>query len=1181
MQVELNRNAFQESIQQINADKKRKLPYLITGLDGSARAIYLAQLFQARPTTILIVESSDLQMQELSQDLAHILPEVPVLTYPADDNLAIEYAQASMDFASQRVAALNFLAQGQPGFVLTTLAGLRQKLNPVDQWVAYNKIIQVGQELDRQALLDTLIALSYKSVNMVMTPGEFSVRGGIVDFYPLDSDYPVRLDFFDSEVDSIRYFNAETQESVEQIDEVILSPVQELIFPNFMQLMVADELKKRAKKYLDKVKDPAIKNNLQINLLGDLKNLADHNEPLKYASAFFGLIPETSSLLDYLRYDGHLVINDYAKLQQEQVQQIEQNHYWIEQEIEKGQLIPNLPIKWDFEDLVKNFSGSTLHFSVLQRGYVAMALAGLFNYKYQTMTPYFSQMPMIIDDLQTWLKQGYVVQVALPSKKQVLNFRQALADHGFDKVYLQDEQPIQANRVNLVTLDLSKGFVLSEQAWALVTHHDLFKEVNRPRGRVRQPHLSNAEKIKSYNELSVGDYVVHLNHGVGRYTGMETLEMNGVHRDMLAIEYQNNARVLIPVDKIHLIQKYVSSESKTPKINKLGGTEWAKTKQKVQATVEDIADDLIKLYAKREAEKGYRFSPDTPEQSEFEQAFGFVETPDQLTSSQEIKADMEKSRPMDRLLVGDVGYGKTEVAMRAIFKAVMDGKQVAFLVPTTVLAQQHYNTLQARFNDWPFEIGLLSRFVSRVQQKETIAKLKSGAVSIVVGTHRILSKDIVFNDLGLLIVDEEQRFGVKHKERLKQLKAQVDVLTLTATPIPRTLHMSMIGIRDLSVIETPPNNRFPVQTYIMERNEGAIKTAIEREMARGGQCFYLYNRVATIYQRADEISQLVPQARVAVAHGQMSETELETVLVDFIQGLYDVLVTTTIIETGVDIPNANTLFVDHADKMGLSTLYQLRGRVGRTHRVAYAYLMYEPFKQLSEVSEKRLKAIREFTDLGSGFKIAMRDLSIRGAGNLLGKQQSGFIDSVGYDLYTQMLKEAVDQRKGIKKKQSQYESQAIEWNVDVDAYLPKDYIQDERQKINMYKAIQQIDSEEAYRSIQDQLIDRFGEFPDQVADLLDIALIKYYGLKSGIEEIKQDRQRIVVTYNERASMKLKGPNIFQALQEVPLKAEVTVNGGKLAIRLLVQGKVSYQWLPALKALAKESMSIVNQGEEQE
>ena len=1173
---QFSQKAFRDTLQAVQKRSSDHLPHLLTGLDGSARAIFLAQLLETSQEPLLIIEPSDLELQSLAADLSNLLSDFPVLVYPAEDSIAIEYAEASLDFSAQRVEVLNFLASGSPGIVLTNVAGGRQALNSLEDWKAYNQDLRVGEDYERDRLIQSFEDLRYRSQALVTAPGEYSVRGGIVDFYPLNSDYPIRLDFFDTELDSIRYFNDDSQESIENIPSVRLSPVKEVVLPLAQQQALYDQIQGISQTHIKKIKDSDLAEQMKLGITEELEKLSS-GDALKYPAAFLSLSQDPAYLLDYLSPKGFLIVNDYAKLIQKEEQMVEENQFWIEQEVAKGKLLPGLKLKGNLVQEISQVTCRSIFCSVLQRGYVGQAFESVHHYNYQTMNPFFGQIPALVTDLQAYLKQGYQVQIVMGHMKQAHKLTDQLRDAGFDQVSLQEDQ-VLTDRVGLVQGQLSKGFALPDTKWAVLTESDLFTQLKRPSGRLRQPHLSNAERLKSYNELKPGDYVVHLNHGVGQYTGMETMEVNGVHRDLLAIEYQNKARVLIPVEKINLIQKYVASESKTPKINKLGGTDWAKTKQRVQSRVEDIADDLIKLYAQRESEKGYAFGPDTPEQADFEGQFNFVETPDQVTSSQEIKKDMEKDRPMDRLLVGDVGYGKTEVAMRAIFKAVIEGKQVAFLVPTTVLAQQHYNTLVERFADWPFEIGLLSRFVSKGQQQETIKKLKSGQLSILVGTHRLLSKDIRFNDLGLLVVDEEQRFGVKHKERLKQLKAQVDVLTLTATPIPRTLHMSMIGVRDLSVIETPPSNRFPVQTYILEKNEGAIKSAIEREMARGGQVFYLYNRVASIYQRADELSDLVPQARVAVAHGQMSETDLETVLVDFIQGRYDVLVTTTIIETGVDIPNANTLFIENADKMGLSTLYQLRGRVGRTHRVAYAYLMYEPFKNLTEVSEKRLKAIREFTDLGSGFKIAMRDLSIRGAGNLLGQQQSGFIDSVGYDLYTQMLKEAVDRRRGVKQAETKYRSQGIEWNIDLDAYIPTNYISDDRQKINMYKAIQAIDSLQSYQALQDQLIDRYGEFPDEVADLLEVALIKHYGIHSGVEEINKVRGGVEVVFNTQASSRLQGPNIFQALQDVPLKADVKVNRQQLKVILWTQGKANDQWLSALRTLTQE-VTMIMEGKE--
>lgn len=634
---------------------------------------------------------------------------------------------------------------------------------------------------------------------------------------------------------------------------------------------------------------------------------------------------------------------------------------------------------------------------------------------------------------------------------------------------------------------------------------------------------------------------------------MQTLEVDGVHQDYLTILYQNDDKLFIPVTQLNLIQKYVAAESKTPKINKLGGSEWSKTKRKVTGKIEDIADDLIKLYAQRESEKGYAYGPDDAYMKEFEDAFPYSETEDQLRSTAEIKKDMERARPMDRLLVGDVGFGKTEVALRAAFKAIKENKQVAFLAPTTILAQQHYETMIDRFEGFPVNIGQLSRFRTKKQQAETIEKLRTGQVDIVVGTHRLLSQDVRFADLGLLVIDEEQRFGVKHKERLKQLRTQVDVLTLTATPIPRTLHMSMLGVRDLSVIETPPENRYPIQTYVMEKNPGAIREAIQRELARGGQVFYLYNRVETIEKKVDEIQMLVPDARIAYAHGQMTEIQLENTLFDFIEGVYDILVTTTIIETGVDIPNVNTLFVENADYMGLSTLYQLRGRVGRSNRVAYAYFMYEPQKVLNEVSEKRLQAIKDFTELGSGFKIAMRDLSIRGAGNLLGAQQHGFIDAVGFDMYSQMLSEAVARKQG---KNAQNEKTSVEIDLGIDAYLPVTYIEDERQKIEIYKRIREMETEENLDEIQDDLLDRFGEFPEEVSHLLTVGQIKMDGDRALLETIRKIGDKIRFVLSKVGTKTYTVEQLFEALGATKMKASMAQDKDKMTITLTIDKKMT-------------------------
>ncbi|WP_124058190.1 transcription-repair coupling factor [Vaginisenegalia massiliensis] len=1167
---------FDPVVQQLKKNSGQDLPHLVTGLDDSARAVLLAQLYQEQPQQMIVVEPVATHLSQLCEDLQQLLPNVKVLEFPVEEALALEYSYASFDSLAQRLECLVALLNQEACIIICSPAALRKQLNPPEQWQQQVQTLELGQEMDRQQLERQLHNFGYHHQPMVQSPGEYSIRGSIVDFYPLNQPHPIRLDFFDTELDSIRLFDAQTQESIENRDRVVLAPATDLLFTLEEQQALLPKLETKLEQVTQRMQDQELAQQIKRAMVDQLAQLKA-GQPLKYAPAFFRFNQsKPASLLDYAQPSACLVLMEYGKIVAQEHQLAQEDQYWLEQEIVKGTILPNVAVHHNCIELIRQSDLPKLHFSVMHRGLGNLTFAAVHAFQYRSMNPFFNQMPLVKTEVDHWIKQGYTIQVLASSAKQAQKTQARFEEYGMMGYLVEQATDIMKGRINISQLTLTNGFELPLAKWVVLTERELFNQLKKR--HVRPQNLSNAERIKSYNELTVGDYVVHVNHGIGLYTGMDTLEINGIHKDLLAIEYQNKARVLIPVDQIHLLQKYVSSESRTPKINKLGGTDWVKTKQKVAAKVEDIADELIALYAQREQEQGYAFGPDTPEQAEFEQAFAYVETPDQLRSTQEIKADMEKIRPMDRLLVGDVGYGKTEVAMRAIFKAVMDGKQVAFLVPTTILAQQHYNSLVQRFADYPFEIGLLSRFASKTSQQETLKGLASGQCAIVVGTHRLLSKDVHFLDLGLLIVDEEQRFGVKHKERLKQLKAQVDVLTLTATPIPRTLHMSMIGVRDLSLIETPPNNRFPVQTYVMERNDGAIKTAIEREMARGGQVFYLYNRVATIDQRALEIHDLVPDARVAVAHGQMSEAELETVLIDFIQGAYDVLVTTTIIETGVDIPNANTLFIEDADRMGLSTLYQLRGRVGRTHRVAYAYLLYEPFKQLSEVSEKRLQAIKEFTELGSGFKIAMRDLSIRGAGNLLGKQQSGFIDSVGFDMYSQMLKEAVDLKRGKKSPVGNVASSDLEIDLAIDAYLPSDYIEDGRQKIAIYKSIQQLDSEEAYRQLQDQLIDRFGEFPDQVADLLEVGLIRYFGSKAGMTQIKQQNPWLIISFNSVASKALMGPKIFEAMQDIPLKAEVQMDQDNLQVRFLIQGKKSYQWLSALHKLAQRAAQLVEKGQ---
>lgn len=1172
-----NTTAFEPIIQSLSQTSSQ-LPDLVTGLDDSARSIFLAQMYQQHPQQYLIVEPRAKQLSELYDDLIELLPTEAILLFPVEDTMAVEYSIASSENIGQRIQALSQLRSGDPCIILTNVSGFATRLSPVSLWDEGVIELHIGDEYDFSHFERQLHRFGYRREAMVEQPGQFSIRGSIIDIYPFNQEYPIRLDFFDIELDSIRQFDPIEQTSLEELQDMTIIPATDIIFPIEEQQLLKKTLHKKMEQSIQRMQDEELSARVKTQYQETLEQL-DSGEPLKYAKAYLSLWDtEGTSLLDYMQSDGRLIVMEMGRIQQVEFQLIEENQFWIEHETMNGHLIPNLDIRLNAYNLIHQTPIRALHFSTMQRGMANLAFHSVHAIRYRAMNKFYHQMPLIKAELDQWLRQKYIIQVAVNNTHEANKTLRLFEEYQIMPAIIQDQAP-EDDVINIVATPLSKGFELPQERWVVLTQEELFNQAKRRKRTQR--HLTNVERIKSYNELDIGDYVVHPTHGIGRYTGIETIEMNGIHKDTIAIEYLDSARILLPVENISQLQKYVGSDASTPRLNKLGGNDWKKTKARVQSQVEDIADELIQLYAKRESEKGFAFAPDTPEQYKFEEEFPYVETQDQLQSAQEIKRDMERSRPMDRLLVGDVGYGKTEVAMRAVFKAVMDGKQVAFLVPTTILAQQHYNSLVERFADWPFEIGMLSRFVTSTEQKKTIAGLRNGAISIVVGTHRMLSKDVQFNDLGLLIVDEEQRFGVKHKERLKQLRSNVDVLTLTATPIPRTLHMSMTGVRDLSLIETPPNDRFPVQTYVMERNNGVIKSAIEREMARGGQVFYLYNRVATIEQKAMEIQDLVPEARIAVSHGQMNESQLEEVLLDFINGEYDVLVTTTIIETGIDIPNVNTLFVEDADKMGLSTLYQLRGRVGRTHRLAYAYLFYEPFKQLTELSEKRLNAIREFTELGSGFKLAMRDLSIRGAGNLLGKQQSGFIDSVGYDMYTQMLKEAVERKQGHDSHKEKAIQSSLDWQVAFDAYIPSSYISDERQKVGVYKSIQQIDSVEAYRELQDELIDRFGEFPDPVANLLDFALIKAQSQQSGIDKIMKKRQELVVTFNQAASERLQGVNIFKALESVPNKAQINMNRGHLEVTLNVYNQAMDQILNSLIKFSAGALEMIQASKEEE
>ena len=1132
---------------------------LLLGLSGSSKSLVMANAYKNNPDKYVVITDTQYQANELYEDLSNLLGDEKVVQFFSDDNVFADFALASKDRLTYRLQAINFLLdEKRDGFILVPLLSMRELLAPRENFEKIQKELVVGQEYDFERLSETLANLGYDKTMRVISPGEFARRGDILDFYPLDSEYPIRLEFFGDEIDGIRYFDVESQRSLEQLESVQLQAASDFI-------LSASEFRCGYERLSDIIKvteDAHLKSYLE-ELREAAKNGYYHDDLRKFSNLFY---EQEITLFDYFPKNVQIFIDDFQKIN-------EMNHKinvelsdFIVSEVNLNRHVEDQKYLADNLAKVRNYKPSTF-FSNFQKGLGNLRFDSLYSFNQHSVQDFFGQLGLLKGEVDRYVKNDYTVVIMTnPDNKNKMT--KSLEDIDI-KYTLVSRNDLQRKKVNVLEANLlNNGFNFLDEKLVVITEKEIFGKVKRR--RTRSTNITNAERLKDYNELEVGDYVVHKRHGIGKYLGLETIEVGGIHRDYLTIQYQNSDRISVPIDQLELLSKYTASEGKAPKINKLNDGRWKKTMTSVNKQVEDISDDLIKLYAERQAQKGFAFSHDDDNQLEFDNNFPYVETDDQLRSVEEIKEDMEKERPMDRLLVGDVGFGKTEVAMRAIFKAVNDHKQAAVLVPTTVLAEQHYKSMQDRFNDFGVEIAVLSRFQTKAEQKEILERLKEGKIDVIVGTHRLLSKDVEFSDLGLIVIDEEQRFGVKHKERLKELRTQVDVLTLTATPIPRTLHMSMLGIRDLSVIETPPTNRYPVQTYVMETNYGVIRDATLRELSRGGQVFYLYNRVDNIEQKVVQLSELIPEARISYIHGQMTEAQLEDTLLDFVNGEYDMLVTTTIIETGVDIPNANTLFVENADYMGLSQLYQLRGRVGRSNRIAYAYFMYEPAKQLTEVSEQRLDAIKGFTELGSGFKIAMRDLSIRGAGNLLGAEQSGFIDSVGFDLYSQLLEDAVNSKLG--KKQAKLTSNA-EINLGIDAFLPADYIDDERQKIEMYKSIREIDSRSYYESLQDEIIDRFGEYPDMVGYLLEIGLLKYFADNALVDKIVKQKESVLYKMSRTAKNTYLPQDYFDALSKTELPAKLGEEDGNMILTFDIKNRSQAEYLSEILAFTERLSQI--------
>ena len=1064
----------------------------------------------------LIVTFSDQRAKELYEEYAFFDPEV--VYYPAKDVLFYQSDIRGNLLTSQRISALKALQDRKECTVVTTFDALMNTMPPVENLKQAVIRVKPEQELNLSELTRTLVSMGYEKEYQVERMGQFAIRGGILDIFPLTEDNPVRIEMWGDDVDTIRYFDVESQKSIEEIGELEIYPACEVFLSDEILMAGIEKMRSEATLFGESLrKEMKTEESYRVKTQaaelaenwGEIKNFAGIDAYLSY---FFR---ECYCLLDYFDRDNTIVFFDELARCVEKGKQTEYEFTEsMKNRLEKGYVLPG-QTKGLFGE--KKILGMLDRFHCVSLGALdnkanGLSLQASFMVHVKSMNSYNNSFELLLKDLKKYAKEHYCIILTSGSRTRARRLAEDLLEEGLPCFYTEDyDHEILPGQIMVCYGKIKRGFEYPILQFAVITESDIFGSRRKEKKRKR---TYEGEQIQSFSDLAVGDYVVHENHGLGVYKGIEKIEVDKKLKDYIKIEYANGSNLYILATQLELIQKYASKDAKKPKLNKLGGQEWEKTKTRVRGAVKQIAADLVKLYATREERNGYIYGPDTVWQQEFEELFPYEETEDQLLAIEATKKDMESNKIMDRLICGDVGYGKTEIAIRAAFKAVQEGKQVVYLAPTTILAEQVYNNFSQRMKDFPVRVDLLCRFRTSAEQKKTIEDLKKGAVDIVVGTHRVLSKDVAYKDLGLLVIDEEQRFGVTHKEKIKQMKTNVDVLTLTATPIPRTLHMSLIGIRDMSVLEEPPMDRVPIQTYVMEYNEEMVREAISRELAREGQVYYVYNKVRDIADVATKIQSLVPTANIAFAHGQMNERELERIMYDFINGDIDVLVSTTIIETGLDISNVNTMIIHDADNMGLSQLYQLRGRVGRSNRTAYAFLMYRRNKMLKEVAEKRLAAIKEYTELGSGFKIAMRDLEIRGAGNLLGAEQSGHMEAVGYDLYCKMLHEAVREAKG----ETVEEHFDTTLDVKVDAYIPSDYIANEFAKLDMYKRIAEIASEEEAEEMLEELIDRFGEPPKCVQNLLLIARLKSEAHRVYIKDITHTGEELKIVMFEHAKI---------------------------------------------------------------
>ena len=1086
--------------------KQAQTTVSVTGLGESANAHFIYSLQNDLNKSALVITYTDYDAKRLYDDISFFAKD-KVLYYPSKEYIFYDIAAADRANMHDRLNVLKKINSDGNFIVVASLDAVLQYTIDKKTFVQNTIDISLGKTVELEKLQNDLVIMGYVREDMVEGRGQFSVRGGILDIYPPDAENPFRIEFFDDETDSIREFDIMTQRSIVKIEHIKIIPCLETVFDDDIKADIINKLSKKAKKAGEELKQ---------TLLTDIEKF--ENERCfpsidKYVSMIYGGIP---TVLDHMPEDSTVIIDEVRRIHERSKSFEWEMGEMVTDLSDRGMLLADGMDFWhDYTELCRKIScHTTVCMNVLSHTSIDFKPKQSFNFIVKGLNSFHGNLEFLYDDAAKWQERKATVCILSSNKNKGLDLVDAFNNKGVSAQYAENADDIKQGMINVLRGSIYKGFEYPLINFIMVSDREVFAGKKRKR---RDNDLDSANKIKAYTDINIGDYVVHQNHGIGQYVGLQKLTVDGITKDYLKINYSGSDNLYLPTDQLDLLYKYTLPANGNVKLNKLSNNDWNKTKARVKAATADLADYLINLYSEREKTQGFAFSKDTVWQKEFEDTFNYIETEDQLRSIDEVKADMESTKPMDRLLCGDVGYGKTEVALRAAFKAVMDGKQVAYLAPTTVLAMQHYNTFYQRMKDFPVKVEMLSRFKTPTQQKQILKRLRTGETDIVIGTHKILQKNINFKDLGLLIIDEEQRFGVAHKERLKELKKNIDVLTLTATPIPRTLHMSMINIRDMSVLNEPPEDRYPVQTYVLEKNMSVLIDAIKAELAREGQVYYLVNRVQGIEHVAQQLALALPDARIQVAHGQMKESELEDIMVNMQNGEVDVLVCTTIIETGLDIPNVNTIIIENADRLGLAQLYQLRGRVGRSNRKAYAYLTYQPSKLLNDVAQKRLQAIKEFTEFGSGFKIAMRDMEIRGAGNVLGSQQHGHIDAVGYDMYCKILHESINEAQG---KTVAEESHAL-IDITVSAFISEKYINNHTQRIDIYKKISYIETQDDAYEVQEEIEDRFGDLPKEVQNLIDIALIKSMAVQSKVYEVVQKGDNVIFKiYPDAVNMKV-------------------------------------------------------------